>query len=59
MWENKIVNGPPSKAESAVEVCGHKFLVNPIRLIVFVFFFSHVQPLGCQQAEGRGGFNRG
>lgn len=51
----KLVNGLPTKAESSVEECGHKSKVNLIRMIVCVFFSSHIQLLGCQQAEGRGG----
>lgn len=47
------MNGLPSKAESSVEVGGHKLQVNLIRMMTCMFFPSHVQLLGCQQAEGR------
>ena len=54
MWENERASGLPSQAESSVEVCGHKFKVNLIRMIVHIFFSRMFSGLGAsgQRAEG-------
>ena len=36
----------PSKAEGSVEVCGHKFNVNPIRVVVSMSFSATLSCLG-------------